>query len=1233
MAPISGFDNNMARDLLKLTKRGRALIDLPVQKGRQLIRQIPEPIQIGIGKLSRRSLSLTLEIFAGLFVIALVMVALAYGRLNQGPLSLSGLVPILEDAINRELVHADLRIRIDDAVLKREKIGPGVNFRLRNIRLIDNQGAVVAQAPLAAIGLSGRALLRGRIAPGSVDFIGPRLLLFHSKEGGLSLSFSRGAASGQPADALRGSVGDNQSAAPGKPVIGSSRNINLFPTIAAAFDQARKRKTASAYLSRFGVRDAVVIFEQSGKRSIWQVPDFAIDLEHKKKTSTILGEGSISSASGPWTFNFRAEQSAKRNQLTFTALIENLILADLAANFPDIPALETIRMPLSATTSIHLSTSGELQSVEARLNLGAGHIIIPWDLKRVLQMDSVSLNLRYEAKDGRIDILPSKVEWGQSRATISGTFHPVKGQVEGKIWAFNLKADDAILAVEEYGLPPVRVQNWSARGTFDKQAGRLVLEQFIIQLEDGSIEFSGTVTDAPGSPEIRLAGKFSSMPLESLIQLWPKFLAGGAREWVGEHVSAGHISGGSFRVDLKAGQLAELEEGGDIADSAVELELGVTGLVINTIRRMPPLQTGDATLRINGRRMAFDVPDSWIVLPSGKRVMLGAGRLTVDDLRPDPEIARMEFQSRGSAQAILELLDHEPLGYVRAAGLKTSDLGGKTSGSFKLEFPLFNDLEFKHIKLRGTVDLEDATVKGAFGGVNVEGGELTFNVTEQALEARGDILVNGVPVVLSWQRIFDAPPDKQPELRLSTVLDEAARERLGLKLNHMIRGAVPVIMSIAQMPSAGKRRKVRVQADLGGAELILANMGWRKPRGRAAVLNFDIGQGVEGNTELQNFRIIGDDIAIDGWISLDEDQRPKAFYFPDFSFNVITQLEVSGKLRNDNVWEVQAHGPAYDGRQFFRSLFSSGQLSEDENSGPESVAGIELNARIGTMVGFFDTMVKDVSIDLVKQPGGRLVALDARGRLNGKEDIVVKLVEGGQNERVVLAESNDAGSAFRLIGFYPRMEGGRASLKVSLDALGLADKTGTLWAKDFSILGDRVVSEVISNVSDDPAITFGSPAGGVRVGRRQRIPFHQLEVKFSVGGGRFVLQDAYVNGPLLGATLRGHVDIKNNQVDLSGTYIPLYGLNSALGSIPLIGSLLVGRRGEGVLGITFSVKGPAADPRVSVNPISLVAPGIFRQMFEYTSPAADAYQQTPQQPANPEPSVSPFDPEIFSTAN
>ena len=1233
----------MARDLIKLTKKGRALVELQARRGRALVRHIPEPVQIGIRHLSRRSLVLTLEIFAGLFVVGSVVLALAYGRLNQGPMSLSNLVPVMEDAINREMV--DLEVKIDDAIIQRAKDGPGVNFRLRNIRLMDKQGAVVAQAPFAAIGLSGRALLSGRIAPGSVDFIGPRLLLFHTDEGGLSLSFSRAdvenGSQGELVDSRNSSPGDQvgggaagvQSATkPGMPIIGPAKEINITRTVTAAFDQARERTTASSYLTRFGVRDAVVAFDRGGTQSFWQVPDFSIDLEHKKRRSIILGQGAISSASGPWKFNFRTVQSTKKELMIFSALIEDLIPAGISANFPGLSILQSLNLPISAETKIKLSTSGDLLGAEAKLDVARGQILIPWDRKRPLQIDKGKLHVRYDAEQNRIDIFPSKLSWGESYATVSGAINGVTDKNGNAVWAFDLKADNAVLAAAEFGVGPAKVRQWHARGTYDEAAGHTLLKEFLIQLDAGSISFAGSLRDTPGSPEIKLAGDISSMPLDSLKQIWPKFLAGGAREWVGERVTAGHISGGSFEVDLDAGELAKIEQGGEVADAAVILDLAATGLEIHYIPKMPPIQTSDSTLKIRGRSMAMDVPDAWVVLPTGRKVSLGAGSFTVDDLRPDPQKGEIQFTSRGAAEAILELLDHDPLGYVREAGLGVDDFGGSTVGSFRLQMPLIKDLEFSHVTLQGRANLENAVARGAFGGKKVSDGKVSFNVSEKAIEARGDVLVNGVPAVLTWQRFFDAPASKQPELRLSTVLDEEGREKFGLDINHMLRGSVPTVVSIEQEPSQpGAPKKVHVQADLRNAELVLANVGWSKPRGKAAVLSFDVGEGAEGNKALQNFRIVGDDIAIDGWISLGADEKPNAFLFPDFSFNVITHLEVKGKLRADKVWEVHANGPAYDGRQFFRSLFSSGQLSEDPEAGPSKL-GLDLKARIGTIVGFFDTTAKDVTIDLSKR-GGRLVKLQTRGQLNGRSPIAVQMVYGGQNDRTILAESEDAGSAFRLMGFYPRMEGGQASLKVTLDTQGFAEKRGTLWARDFAILGDKVVSEVISNASDDPGVSFNSPSGSGRATRRQKISFNQLEVPFAVGGGQFVLHDSYINGPQLGATLRGTVDYKTKIVDLGGTFVPLYGLNSAFGSIPIVGNLLVGRRGEGVLGITYKVKGPAADPRVRVNPMSMVAPGIFRQIFEFSGRGPTALAQPPLPGGTNQPSISPFDPDRFGSSN
>jgi hypothetical protein len=369
-------------------------------------------------------------------------------------------------------------------------------------------------------------------------------------------------------------------------------------------------------------------------------------------------------------------------------------------------------------------------------------------------------------------------------------------------------------------------------------------------------------------------------------------------------------------------------------------------------------------------------------------------------------------------------------------------------------------------------------------------------------------------------------------------------------------------------------------------------LGWNKPAGKAATLMLDVVPKDDGATDLANLKIIGDDIKVEGGVALDATQRLKQFYFSDFSVNSLTHVEITANVRDDQVLEIRAEGPSFDGRQFFQSLFSAGQF--DGSAEPDDPFGIDFSAEIGTVTGLYDTSIKDVTVSMKKR-NGRLVALDAKGELSGRAPVAVHLEQAG-NARIIRAESRDAGDAFRVIGFYPSVKGGEASLEVNLDAGGADMKSGTLWARQFTVLGDSVVNDVLT----DPEAAAALGDRKQQQVTRQQIFFNQLRAPFSVGGGKFRLKDAYMNGPMLGATLRGQVDFKAHTVDLGGTYVPLYGLNSALGSIPILGKVLVGRQGEGVVGITFAVKGKLEEPTVLVNPMSVMTPGIFRQIFEFT---------------------------------
>jgi hypothetical protein len=76
-----------------------------------------------------------------------------------------------------------------------------------------------------------------------------------------------------------------------------------------------------------------------------------------------------------------------------------------------------------------------------------------------------------------------------------------------------------------------------------------------------------------------------------------------------------------------------------------------------------------------------------------------------------------------------------------------------------------------------------------------------------------------------------------------------------------------------------------------------------------------------------------------------------------------------------------------------------------------------------------------------------------------------------------------------------------------------------------------------------------------------------------------------------------------------------------LGIVPILGNLLVSKPGEGVIGMTYNVSGNSEEPKISVNPLSVLTPGIFRRIFEGTHvpPPQQSNDDTPPLQADPKP--------------
>jgi len=186
--------------------------------------------------------------------------------------------------------------------------------------------------------------------------------------------------------------------------------------------------------------------------------------------------------------------------------------------------------------------------------------------------------------------------------------------------------------------------------------------------------------------------------------------------------------------------------------------------------------------------------------------------------------------------------------------------------------------------------------------------------------------------------------------------------------------------------------------------------------------------------------------------------------------------------------------------------------------------------------------------------------------------------------------SNDSGALFRTLGFYGDADGGRLRF------------TGTLVApsEELAFDGHAEITDVV--ISHAPWLARAATLGSFRgiadafSTSGSGIRFDTVRVDASRARRVTTLADGSAAGSSLGLLFSGTIDQANDQLDLRGTLVPeLYGLNSALGKIPVVGSVLFGDHGP--VGVDFSIAGRSSDPQVTVHPLDSITPGILGRLF------------------------------------
>ena len=140
------------------------------------------------------------------------------------------------------------------------------------------------------------------------------------------------------------------------------------------------------------------------------------------------------------------------------------------------------------------------------------------------------------------------------------------------------------------------------------------------------------------------------------------------------------------------------------------------------------------------------------------------------------------------------------------------------------------------------------------------------------------------------------------------------------------------------------------------------------------------------------------------------------------------------------------------------------------------------------------------------------------------------------------------------------------------------------------------------NLKELPALTkvltLASLQGIADILSGEGIGFDEFEMNFTNKVDLMTIDEIYAIGPAISILMDGYVE-KNKLISLRGTLVPATTVNKLIGSLPVLGKILVGSKtGEGVFGVSFKIKGPPKKLETTVNPIKTLTPRFITSTLE-----------------------------------
>lgn len=787
------------------------------------------------------------------------------------------------------------------------------------------------------------------------------------------------------------------------------------------------------------------------------------------------------------------------------------------------------------------------------------------------------INLAYDFDKQKLEIAKSRVQFGATSVPLTGALIDLDkiDAAAGKGFGIDLLVSGGTAAPTASGEQPLAF-DIQATGRYLVTDRELEFPNMRVSSPAGGLFGSLHVRLGDVSPEISFAGQSQQLQTTAVKQLWPFWMASKGREWVQRNLFGGTVTDASISVFIPFGRLDEaVGKGLKLDKNQIRIAFDIADTRMNVAGDIPPIRDMNAHFDLSGPRATISIKSGTAFFPSGRSVNVGEGTFVLPSTYDKPLMAELNLPISGAADAVGELLTYKPIQVLQRAGFVPEDLRGKVSAKVQARIGLISSQNPPPAEWKAVLQLQDLDVAKPFSGRKITGLDGVLNADPKQVSLDGKGLIDGIPAGIKLVEPTDKSSNVQPQQTITATLNNDQREKVLPGLNDIVDGSVDVELNRIDQD------RQAVTVDLGRARLSLPWIGWSKGGGIGATATFEA-SGPADNTELKNFVLKGDGFGANGSLVIGKGNLVKAD-FDSVKLSSLDDFSVSVK-RGKGGFDVSVSGESADARPIIARLKSSSGGDSDHSG------SISVRAKLGRVVGFNDEKLRNAEMTYVSS-GGRLQTLNFTGVTDSGEAFVAQTKGNG----VINVTSGDAGSVSRFADLYQHMMGGLLNMQIRLGAGDNWD--GSIDIRRFSLVNEQRLHSIVSTPVGEEQRSLNSAVKRNIDTSAQR--FQRGFARIVSQNGVVSIENGVVRGDQVGAVFQGMVRDQRGRMDMTGTFMPAYGLNRLFAELPLIGIILGNGTDRGLIGITFKLTGKLESPDLIVNPLSIIAPGVFRNIFEF----------------------------------